>query len=142
MEAALLPSVVGGAGDCAAGSPILSERDLLVGARSAGPSAAGPPLLSPTPHRVSVPTPALLLGFWFKLSGHYEAAYHLGSFGVRGGDEQGLRSGLQLSELFGVLCACVTQAMADLLPEVGLDFFFKEVICPEVGIGAVSLDCK
>lgn len=41
-----------------------------------------------------------------------------------------------------MLCACVTQAMADLLPEVGLDFFFKEVICPEVGIGAVSLDRK
>lgn len=81
-------------------------------------------LLSPTPHRVSVLTPALLLGFWFKPSEHYEEACHLGSFGMRGRDKQGLRLGLQLLGWFGALHACVTQAMAHLLPEVGLGIFF------------------
>lgn len=65
----------------------------------------------------------------------------LASFGRRG-EEQGLRSVVQLSVGFGTLCVRVTRAMADSPPEVGLGlvwFVFKEVICPEVRIGAVLL---
>lgn len=50
---------------------------------------------------------------------------------------------------FGARCACVTQAMADSLPEGGLGFawwffvcFFKVVVCPEVRINALLLDCE
>lgn len=94
------------------------ERGMPVGAWSVEPWAAGPPPLSPTPHRMSMPAPALLLGFCCKPSEHCEEACLLASFG-RGREEQGLRSAVQLSVGFGALCAPVTRAMADSPPEVG-----------------------
>lgn len=57
-----------------------TERELPMDAQSVKLLAAEPPPVSPTPHRVSVPTPALLLGFWFKPSEHYKAACFLASF--------------------------------------------------------------
>lgn len=54
---------------------------------------------------------------------------------------------MQLSVEFGTRCACVTQAIADSLPEGGLGFawcffvcFFKVLVCPEVRISALLLD--
>lgn len=54
---------------------------------------------------------------------------------------------MQLSVEFGALCACVTQAMADSLPEGGLGFawcffVFKVVVCLEVKVSALLLDCE